>query len=163
MDGLVRNTIRFTVEAWTRQFATLPVFAGEELALVAASLDGDRVIQGKFYGFGGQVALAQSHADVVERSRNMFREAVPFLLQGGGADHWVFSRSVAFLFLAGDFPTKDDFCSREAILELLHELNSPAGDEKLLGFWVCAARAKVTKEKLGELKGVHIPVKMPWM
>jgi len=79
----------------------------------------DRAIQGKFHALGAKVAFAESDADVVERSRNLFRGcmllcfsvlalvsiwfranfflilsiagAVPFLLQGGGAGHWAFS------------------------------------------------------------------------
>ena len=42
--------------------------------------DEDRVIQGKFYGFGGKVALAQSHTDVVERSRSLFRGCILLLI-----------------------------------------------------------------------------------
>lgn len=199
MDGFQRNTIRITCEAWTRDFAALPVLRGKNsLWLQLILTDEDRVIQGKLYGLGAEVALAKSHTYVVERSRKLFTEAVPSLLQGGGVDRLIFSRSLflpgfngsvddavgfpsydplacleevpqdnpsgvrcteAFLFLAGDFPTKDGFSSREAILELLHELNSPDGNHILLGFWVCAASAKVRKEKLDELKGIHIPVK----
>ncbi|KAJ8427990.1 LOW QUALITY PROTEIN: hypothetical protein Cgig2_028000 [Carnegiea gigantea] len=54
-------------------------------------IDEDRAIQVKFHALGAKVAFAESDADV-ECSRNLFREAVPFLLRGRGGDHWVFSQ-----------------------------------------------------------------------
>ncbi|KAL2945067.1 Histidine biosynthesis bifunctional protein HisIE [Bienertia sinuspersici] len=62
-----------------------------------------------------------------------------------------------FLFVAGDFDVKEDgLCSREAVKELLRELNSKDGISKLLGFDCVAASVVVPKNKLEELKDTHL-------
>ncbi|KAJ8427989.1 hypothetical protein Cgig2_027999 [Carnegiea gigantea] len=180
VDGVLRFTIRLTSEAWTRRFAAVPSLLGKNsLWLQLLLIDEDSAIQGKFHALGAKVAFAESDANVVERSRNLFRvaEAIPFLLRGGGGDHWVFSRTLMFLdiehkALLSSLQSLADFNGlvEDAIdslsfspLDCLMELpeHIPSGVRSTEGFWVCAVSAQVSKEKLDELKGVHVRVKKP--
>ncbi|KAL9230018.1 hypothetical protein vseg_005419 [Gypsophila vaccaria] len=102
MDSLLRNTVRMTSEVWARAFANNPLMLSKNLLfLQLLVIDEDRLIQGKLYGIGRDVE--PGHADVIRRSRRIFKEAAPFLLKD--TDSWIFSRSLA---LAGYDGTTDE-------------------------------------------------------
>lgn len=62
-----------------------------------------------------------------------------------------------FLFVAGDFNVKEEgLDSRDAVKELLHELNSKEGISKLLAFDVVASSVVGGKEKLEAIKDMHV-------
>ncbi|XP_021771343.1 uncharacterized protein LOC110735461 [Chenopodium quinoa] len=192
VDGLLRNTVRMTVELRASRFGSLPLLLGKNLVYIQlVVIDTDRSIQGKLYTTGAEV---EPYAvNVTAHSRKLFKDAVPYLLKD--TDQWLFSRSLVFkgyngviekavqfpsydptddllelpknlsgircaevfLFVAGDFDVKEDgLCSRDAVKELLHELNSKEGISKLLAFDVVAASVVISKEKLEELKDVHL-------
>ncbi|XP_021740723.1 uncharacterized protein LOC110707014 [Chenopodium quinoa] len=192
LDGILRNTVRMTVELRAPRFGSLPLLLGKNLVYIQlVVIDTDRSIQGKLYTTGAEV---EPYAvNVSAHSRKLFKDAVPYLLKD--TDQWLFSRSLVFkgyngviekavqfpsydptddllelpknlsgircaevfLFVAGDFDVKEDgLCSRDAVKELLHELNSKEGISKLLAFDVVAASVVVSKEKSEGLKDVHL-------